>query len=180
MAKPQPLATHLSQLSAEHTLFADEWVRCLRDGETTYLVYQPAPFAGAVGEAQGASLLQALRHVEPATTQTLLLWLNAAGAHFTEPMAGLYYLNAFLEELWRLKSQGVAIKMRCDRYLYGGMALTAAAVADEIMLTKEAQFGLLGRRIPNGLRHDVPPGSSSALPKTTQPALLRRVEQLMI
>jgi acetyl-CoA carboxylase beta subunit len=121
---------------------------CLKlDGATARFFYQSATAAGAVGAAQGESLLQVLKHLNADQVQCLCVHINSAGAHFKEPMAGLFYLNAFLEALWQLRAQGMHIRAVVPGWLYGGMAMAIAAVAQEIVLAPTANMGLLGRRV---------------------------------
>jgi acetyl-CoA carboxylase beta subunit len=128
-------------------IYQDSRVCLLREGNTARLFYRSASAAGAVGHAQGESLLQALRVVETQTVQQLCLHVNSSGANFREPMAGLFYLNAILEALWQCRIRGLYIRVLVSGWLYGGIAMAIASVAQEVVLSPTATMGLLGHRV---------------------------------
>ncbi|HEY9687660.1 MAG TPA: hypothetical protein V6C52_11855 [Coleofasciculaceae cyanobacterium] len=140
-------AIFLARFGPEAFRYRDSLACSLIDGDQGYLVYTADTVAaGAVGQAQGEALLTALNALQSLGIRTLELRINSSGAHFKDPMEGLWHLNAFLEALWAFHARGIRIITRCDGWLYGGMAMALTAVSDEIMLGPQAHIGLLGYR----------------------------------
>ncbi len=126
------------------------------EGDTGYLVFTSQAAAGAIGKAQGEALRDALTSLKQKKLRQLVLWINSSGAHFEEPMQGLAYLNVFLEALWKFRAKGVRIRVVCDGWLYGGMAMMLAAAAHEIVLSESASMGLFGGKVLQGQVELVP------------------------
>lgn len=137
----------LQERLSMQVVYRDAQVFAAVQAQTGWLAYHVAQAAGAIGKAQGESLLKALEVVSQASVKTLRLSLNSSGAHFQEPMEGLFYLNAFLEALWRFRERGIHITVISDGWLYGGMAMALSAVAHEVVLSESAAMGLLGSRV---------------------------------
>lgn len=140
----------LQQTLAAWLVYSDANVSFALKEKAAWLVYHAAQAAGAVGKAQGESLLHAMEvlHHQPLhTIQTLIFCGDSAGAHFEEPMEGLFHLNAFLESLWQLRNQGVRITVVSEGWLYGGMAMALSTVAQEIVLSESCNMGLFGSRV---------------------------------
>ena len=131
----------------EPALYQDEFITCTVTQEVAALTYQSTPAAGAIGKAQGESWLEALSCLQSVSLQELRLVLNSAGAHFGEPMEGLFHLNAIAEELWALRNRGVKITVECPGWLYGGMAMVLTSVAHQIVLHPQAHMGLFGPKV---------------------------------
>lgn len=135
-------------LSGGHTeLYKDGNVRLFEGPQSACLLLYSTSSAGAIGKVQGESFAKALNILAEAELRQLTLLVNSSGAHFEEPMEGLLALNTMLETLWRLRSQSVNIRVVCNGWLYGGMGMLVAAVAHEVILTPQASWGLLGRRV---------------------------------
>jgi acetyl-CoA carboxylase beta subunit len=160
----------------ETLVYQDVYITCTLAGGAAKLSYYSEHAAGAIGKAQGESwelALDSLKNLSSDQLQTLHLTVNSAGAHFGEPMEGLFHLNVIAESLWELRNQGVRISVECPGWLYGGMAMVLASVAHEIVLHPQAHMGLFG---PKVLGENVP-GSIPAV--GTQPdklSLLRLPE----
>jgi acetyl-CoA carboxylase beta subunit len=148
MADPmEDKAVFLAHVGPEAFRYRDNLACSLIDGDQGYLVYTgDAVAAGAIGKAQGEALVAALDALQGSGIRTLELHINSSGAHFQEPMEGLWHLNAFLEALWAFHARGVRILTRCDGWIYGGMAMALTTVSDEILLGEKARIGLLGYR----------------------------------
>lgn len=128
-------------------LYQDAYTTCHLSGDTATLIFHSELAAGAIGQAQGESQQKALDTLERKDFKALQLTLNSAGAHFGEPMEGLFHLNAIAESLWVLRNRGIAIHVNCPGWLYGGMAMILASVAHEITLHPQAHMGLFGPRV---------------------------------
>lgn len=115
------------------------------------LTYHSPVAAGAIGQAQGASWQKALKvleqHQDTSGFQQLKLELDSAGAHFGEPLEGLFYLNVIIEALWRFRQKGVEIEVHSPGWLYGGMAMGLASVAHRMTLGPETHMGLFGPKV---------------------------------
>lgn len=146
MSLAESFETLAGQVDAR-TLFESPDVLAVQAGDTGYLYYRSTHAAGAIGMCQGEALLSALMDLEDAGCQTLVLAGNSAGAHFEEPMQGLFYLNALIESLTQLRANGVRIILATDGWLYGGAAMAAAACAEEIRLGPQARMGLFGPKV---------------------------------
>lgn len=139
-------ANFLSKFPQTAFRFRSPLACSLVDDSQGYLVYLSAESAGAVGKIQGEALLAALAALEAESIEALELHINSAGAHFNEPMEGLWHLNAFLEALWGFRSRNIRIVAVSDGWLYGGMAMALCAVAHEIRKDRQAIVSLFGRR----------------------------------
>ena len=128
-------------------LYQDAYITCSCIDSTVTLTYQSVEAAGAIGKAQGESWINALTTLQSIDFQMLRFVLNSSGAHFKEPMEGLYYLNAVAEKLWAFRRQGIHLQVYCPDWLYGGMAMVLASAAHEITLESHAQMGLFGSKI---------------------------------
>jgi acetyl-CoA carboxylase beta subunit len=136
-----------SGLPLGELIYQDAFTRCHLSDSQVILIFDSKEAAGAIGQAQGQSLLRALDGIQTHSFQTLSLQLNSAGAHFGEPLEGLFHLNAIVEALWQLRNRGVVIQVDCVGWLYGGMAMILASVADEITLHEQAHMGLFGPKV---------------------------------
>ncbi len=134
-------------MTAEKVLYESADTRVTGADGVIRLEYHCREAAGAIGRRQGESLLQALAAIEATECHTLLVAANSAGAHFGEPMQGLDAIDRIIGKLWALKTRGARLVFYSDGWLYGGMALTAAACADEIVLGPRARMGLFGQRV---------------------------------
>lgn len=128
-------------------IYEDNQVCLWIDDETARLFYVSCHAAGAIGQAQGESLLHALQLLEKQPVQRLYLHINSSGANFKEPLTGLFYLNAFLEALWQHRTAGMHLGLIVTAWLYGGMAMALASVVHEIVLAPSANMGLFGHRV---------------------------------
>lgn len=128
-------------------IYQDTYTTCHLVGSNVTLNFHSPQAAGAIGQAQGESLQAALNALQAVGFQTLSIKLNSAGAHFGEPMEGLFHLNAIAESLWHFRNQGIAIHVDCSGWLYGGMAMILASVAHEIALGEQAHMGLFGPKV---------------------------------
>jgi acetyl-CoA carboxylase beta subunit len=128
-------------------VYQDTYTTCHLAGSNVTLNFHSLQAAGAIGQAQGESLQTALRALQAIDFQTLNLELNSAGAHFGEPMEGLFHLNDLEESLWHYRNRGIAIHVHCSGWLYGGMAMILASVAHEITLGEQAHMGLFGPKV---------------------------------
>lgn len=128
-------------------IYQDPYTTCHLAGNKVMLNFHSPQAAGAIGQAQGESLQKALNALQAVEFQTLSLELNSAGAHFGEPMEGLFHLNALAETLWQFRNRGIAIHVHCSGWLYGGMAMILASVAHEITLSAQAHMGLFGPKV---------------------------------
>ena len=146
-------------------LYESPDVLAMTRGDTAYLLYRAGQSAGAVGMSQGEALLSALMDIEDAECAALVIGINSAGAHFEEPMQGLFYLNNWIETLHAFKRKGLYLTVVSDGSLYGGAAMAMAACADAIRLGPDARMGLLGPKV-SGVTDD-------ALLPTEFPGVLR-------
>lgn len=137
----------LNSFPTESLRFDHPHAVSLIENATGYLLYRSTDSAGAVGKAQGEALLTALQALESEDIKELFLLINSAGANFHEPMEGLFYLNEFLGALWNFRLRGIRIITVSVGWLYGGMALSLAAVSHEIRLSENARMGLFGSKI---------------------------------
>jgi acetyl-CoA carboxylase beta subunit len=144
--------------------YEDPLVRVWVDCDSTRLFYLSDHAAGAIGQAQGMSLLQALEALEQQPIQQLTLHINSSGANFREPLAGLFYLNKLTETLWQFRAKGLYLRLIVPGWLYGGMAMGLASVVHEVILAPSASMGLLGHRV-SGQTNDVPIPSVTFQPK---------------
>jgi acetyl-CoA carboxylase beta subunit len=157
MAMPEP--SYESKGPAGILLYQDAYVSCTVVGHQAALSFHSEQAAGAIGQAQGESIQKALTLLKEHSITALKLTLNSAGAHFKEPLEGLFYLNVLAESLWQLRQQGIKIQVHCPGWLYGGMALILASVAQEITLHPQARMGLLGPKLSGHM-----PGESNPTP----------------
>ena len=129
------------------TIYQDAYITCTLADQIVTLTYQSAAAAGSIGKAQGESWQAAIEALQDADFQQLNLELNSAGAHFGEPLEGLFHLNHIAEGLWQFRNRGVRVEVICPGWLYGGMAMVLASVANQITLSPDAHMGLFGPKV---------------------------------
>lgn len=129
------------------TVFEHPDVLATLDGASGTLTYRCREAAGAIGRRQGEALLAGLSALEATGCRTLTLRLSSAGAHFGEPLQGLLWIDRLIRRLGDLQAQGMILRIECDGWLYGGMAMASAACADTLVLASDARLGLFGRQV---------------------------------
>lgn len=151
----------LTSESCPGTLCYQEAILSVRvHDKVAFFFYTEAQSAGAIGKAQGEAWLKALVSIQDEPLQCLQIHVNSAGAHFKEPLEGLFYLNSILEVLWQVRFRGIAIRVVSTGWLYGGMAMALTTVANEIILGTETTMGLLGKRVSGcQLKTEIPVAS---------------------
>lgn len=103
--------------------------------------------AGALTHERGEALARAVHRLGQHPPATVLWYFNSAGADFHAPLQGLLGLHRLSQSWQAFRQQHPSLVITlCDQWLYGGAAMLASTLSDEIWLTDTASLGLFGYR----------------------------------